>query len=395
MKNKSEKQDLEVSSVNGNKSTFLDNFEKILKLLASGAIVIAVMGIPAVYNQYIHYHVPSHFITYDQILKAGIFPTILLFTLGYYLYKTIQHQRNAGYKVKILLFENPLLGYLLFGPPIIAFAISFISWIFWYLITPLFWLINLFYNSSSLDLWRLMISTLLGFLFIAYSIIDSVKKEKKADESKSKQVNSKALKKGKSKLGEVVDEKALKQIRRAFLFLAVISIIFIPLSIITFKWYLSKIELSYIIPDYINVYNIAIWLGILMLLLSFIIFTRELMIIKAKTIHALVNSLNIMIIFVIFLLTTYFYSIELYPRLPNILGGGKLEKITIWIDKNDFPEDLLKNFQSKNGLDESMIRIDNILLLHIDTENIILVHQKNGVSVGSLIPRDKLKAISW
>ena len=72
-----------------------------------------------------------------------------------------------------------------------------------------------------------------------------------------------------------------------------------------------------------------------------------------------------------------------------------LEKITIWIDKNDFPEDLLKNFQSKNGLDESMIRIDNILLLHIDTENIILVHQKNGVSVGSLIPRDKLKAISW
>ena len=156
-----------------------------------------------------------------------------------------------------------------------------------------------------------MISTLLGFLFIAYSIIDSVKKEKKADESKSKQVNSKALKKDKSKLGEVVDEKALKQIRRAFLFLAVISIIFIPLSIITFKWYLSKIELSYIIPDYINVYNIAIWLGILMLLLSFIIFTRELMIIKAKTIHALVNSLNIMIIFVIFLLTTYFYSIEL------------------------------------------------------------------------------------
>jgi hypothetical protein len=97
-----------------------------------------------------------------------------------------------------------------------------------------------------------------------------------------------------------------------------------------------------------------------------------------------------------FLSSVLVYSYSLYPRMPRGLGGGKPERIVIWIAKEDLPADLQKRIVKASFVaDGEIIRCENIYLIYDDSATLIIADSDSSPASGALLPRDKVKAISW
>lgn len=107
-------------------ASLITHIENILKLAAVSAGLVAVLGLPAVYQHYHRFAIPAHFIGYDQIIKAGVVPFVLLVGFVGYLawaYPRFKDQtRRKKLLLVFLLFAVPF-----FFPPVVIYLFGIIS----------------------------------------------------------------------------------------------------------------------------------------------------------------------------------------------------------------------------------------------------------------------------
>jgi hypothetical protein len=63
----------------------LTRLESLLKMAAGLLVLVAGMGVPAVYVQFRNYGIPTDFVTYGEVLRAGAVPSALLTLVAVYL----------------------------------------------------------------------------------------------------------------------------------------------------------------------------------------------------------------------------------------------------------------------------------------------------------------------
>jgi hypothetical protein len=90
----------------------LGTVENALRIIVAGLGIVAALGFPAVYLHFSTFGVPTSFISYDHILRAGVLPAILLMLFGTYIYwavKGFQSGMIAMHFAFVLAILGPLL----------------------------------------------------------------------------------------------------------------------------------------------------------------------------------------------------------------------------------------------------------------------------------------------
>ncbi len=113
-----------------NKS-LIEQLENTLKIVAASFTLIAILGLPAIYQHYDKYSLPISFIGYDQIIKAGVFPYLLLLGfLVYFNWAYRQFKNERGRRQYILIFILFLCPFFIL--PILVYILGAISTILVY-----------------------------------------------------------------------------------------------------------------------------------------------------------------------------------------------------------------------------------------------------------------------
>lgn len=123
--------------------TLIGAAESLVKATAVAVGVAAAMGLPAVNIQYARYSVPTTLITYEEILRAGILPTITLVILAAYLYwvraesRTFTPNRRAPALLQLVVWPILLPVALLVAVGGLAMGVLWGWGVLWVLSRPL------------------------------------------------------------------------------------------------------------------------------------------------------------------------------------------------------------------------------------------------------------------
>ncbi|MCZ6465948.1 MAG: hypothetical protein O6829_01580, partial [Alphaproteobacteria bacterium] len=101
-------------------------------------------------------------------------------------------------------------------------------------------------------------------------------------------------------------------------------------------------------------------------------------------------------VLILFIGSVSFYSYTIYPALPQGLGGGKPIPIDLWLNSEDFPDDLRKRL-AKCSPDASGRRTvcRDVRLVHADSEYLILSEKDRPPSLTFIFPKDHIQVISF
>jgi hypothetical protein len=99
-------------------------------------------------------------------------------------------------------------------------------------------------------------------------------------------------------------------------------------------------------------------------------------------------------------LTTFYlafvvaYSREVYPLVPTYLGGGRITPVAFWVSKDDFPPDLAPCRTPMPGWCGSLVN-RQAHLLFADSSHLVLSEQATPGGRTFVVARDKVKALVW
>lgn len=414
-----------------NKATSSPNFlirvENILKIVTGGAVVTAIIGLPAVYFQYAKFGIPTSFITYDQVLQAGVAPALILFFVAAYIYLAIGEFKIGASKMGAFMLPR-----FLFSPiPVLVFLVAIVglvagaTWIWWHFLWPFFWVLTKLGVSVS-ERFHLYFATGFGVSNTIFPIIwgyvsrfiipwwekvcarisflnkffgrylahrkqtRDARKEKLAQRVQSNEGASRPK-------GQQKKEEGSKF--RNLLYLTGGVALYLLFGLYSIRWYIiSQLGLDFPIlveHDDVFFYVLTGTLGTLSFMtlgLTWSYMHSE----ENMTKRLLVTSLNIFIVLALSTVAIWYYSLHLYPNIPAAFGGGRSEPIVLWFPEKDFSKDVVDRLQNSNCVTiGSVVRCGELYLFHMGTKYVILTDTRNDATNAILIPKDKIQAFSW
>jgi len=325
----------------------IGTLEQALKLVAGGAVVVAAMGFPAVYIHFLRFNIPTSFISYDLVLRAGAVPVLLLLPIGVYGYWVAKLYVNPSKE------ENT-------SPIVLPESAS----------------TNLNEESSWSFPGR--------FVSISIRVIGLSGPPRIPIPILSIDVPAKYI--------------ALN-IPAKYIFILPVVVYWVAVTRILPQDPLS--ELGYDPPSgFLGIFVEALPTSIMIII--FYLFVSG-----AETAYRWITQINtrirrqgfvllitLLILAYLFLVSAYSYTV--YPNVPRGLGGGKLEEVTVWLSTDNFPEDAIKGSAYKCvTVGEKFVRCDHLYLLGLNDKQLILLEQMVGPTSGWLVPRGNVHAISW
>lgn len=408
------------------KGGLLTTLEDFLKVSAAGLGMVAAMGIPAVYVNFTRYGLPTHFMSNEQFLRAGILPTVFLVVVGIYVYYVLrEYKSNKGTfrSVAMLIFLSvpfviiPLITLLIGALSLILLYIWAILWTFGALFSVLFNITvasrTLLYISPFVLLTFVIIYLLLQFTYMkwkdkkgifwnvlrmSYKYINRTKNittnDKEGKETNGAKNITTNVEKGEERKtpGKNKDEWSKILIWLPPTILALLILVLYAFKAVIYIWdpKLSPM-VSHKFIFLFGVGNSIIYFAFILLIASLECLGSTERRIRSKGIFIIVS-----IVTFTYITSVAFYSYFFYPRMSYGLGGGKPTPINIWIDENDFPIDMQKKlFNAKFRQDSNVIRGTNIYLFQVDVNHIVILDSDIPPTNGIQLPSGKIKAISW
>lgn len=400
------------------------------------------MGLPAVYIHYSNLGIPTSFITNEQIFRAGIAPAVLLVFLGVYIILLVR-----GYEKESSLVSKFLHPGIVFSPIpaagiILMLAALFFDlvYMFWSVLYPVFWLIDggwdrkfEFWNPefwlidgvwAQIHFWSANgIASLVLLGYFMFLLIQESKKPLatgrpldldfwQRNPERAGRIDCVALRLGGlsvllAQRPERVKQTKLKLPIRAFLKLPIRGFItfmfsaYLYVGLIFMRWYLNQLHILHIEAGLLaTTGNIALFtnIGTFALVALFLVaVSHEFMHSENQRMRLLVTTLNILLIAALCLFGIWWYSTKLYPVIPAALGGGEPEAIVIWIDRNDLPAEVQNTLKCHSVGSDSVMRCHLQLVYRNEKDLILIVPDvpEPGVRAEVLVPRDKIKTVSW
>lgn len=413
--------------------------ETVLKLAAAGLALVAAMGFPAVYLHFSRFGIPTHFASYDHILRAGILPAALLLFVSTYVYWAWLSYRARKPKTRFLYVLLILFAPLAALPVMVLLAglLAGLLLFFWALSWPFAWLLSLLtgsmpsnrallYTAGVISGGGVVASLLVVIPFVRRLLLhqrfvsglrgrhrleeeprlaagwaeyppapDEVSSPPAEDEASSPPASDGGTETPADPLGAGRSEVST---RDRF------SLWYVPLLLAEFVGglygikgvlYLWDARLSGLLG-----HRFILLLGAACVaaysLFGLIVFAERLT--ESEDIKrrfwGFVTLTGILITLFLGFVTLYSYSF--YQRIPRGLGGGRPDRIVIWAARADFPPDFqTKLRRAACGGDAENVKCENLYLIYDDKDMLIVADHDGPGAAGLLLPRAKIKAVSW
>jgi len=388
------------ATIGDSRQGIVGNVELLLKLAAAGVGLVAVMGFPAVYLQFSRFNIPAHFASYDQVLRAGILPAGLLVLAGFYLFWGVREFRKATpshvFQVVPLILLSPLIVCVL--AVLIISIISYVLIVTWALVWVVTWFVSRISGTMMTNRHVLYIAAgILVSLATSYILVPPFRPWLKSLRRFSLirfEGKNQSTENGASTTKDLDSQEDGEETP----WLIIVSL---PFTLIIALY--SVKALAYIWDPTLSPLLTHRFILILDTTCALILPT----ILMLRTCRKWMTSTDrtkklkgygtIGSLFTVALISSMVaYSNSLYPRIPRGLGGGRPEKLVIWIAKEDFPEDLQQRISKAKFISRGdTIRCENIYLIYDDSATLIIVDGNSAPASGAILPRDKVKAISW
>jgi hypothetical protein len=410
-----------------NGSNLVSKIEGVLKLVAGGSVLIAAMGLPSVFCQYARFNIPTQFISYEEIIRAGVLPAILLALMAWYFYwvsknikkNTPKNMFNFGPSVLLLPF---------FIAEIFLYVVGALS-LFVLYIWGLLWLIKGFFSlfidiDVSNKILLFIAIGIVGFYILAYiiTVIPKRKEKRLVDILKDAwefniRPGEKALASGKQAMAKLESKNqrisgwvdlmrrkgpfwdllgpVIKQIRN----LNLGYLIGIPVCYIVALYAVKGVLQTYDpeISKLVTHLSIIIVWGIcwVIWILFFALVKCVDWMKKART-RRRAWFVTVTIALAIYFTAVGMYSYAIYPRIDYAFGGGKPKEVVIWFNRDEMTEDIQNALGAAVFKDDGQtVKGENLYLLYAKTEKIIIADKNVPPASGILISKDSVKAISW
>jgi hypothetical protein len=382
-----------------NKTKLIDSIQTALKILGAVTGLVALIGLPSVYFQFNRFYIPTHFVSNEMMLKAGILPSILLAGLGtYFIWKMRQLKRDREEEVLIdILVSMPILMLI----PIIFFFGGFS--IFVLIVWGIFWLFEKMLQLLFPEPLSIILTSASMIIIVIINLIISRIKKKRELQNQSVQKNGNSTKGNETaspseKAAQKGTEHEIKEFfgysaPKTILFssLGIMVIIFLSFLMIKIVLYIAGLVTS----SYLNFTNITIFsigcgiFGLTVVLWTCAYIKKDS---KNKYERLLWIAINRIFIVIVLIVIGYFYSVTLHPIIPQAWGGGKPEPVTFWVKSQEFPMDKWeKTGKLKLENAGNFLRCEGVSLLYMDSKFFIFIDE-NGT--GLVIPGDKIAAIA-
>ncbi|MCA1816563.1 MAG: hypothetical protein LC746_09190 [Acidobacteria bacterium] len=374
-----------------NEASVLGKLEPLFKLAAAGVGLVAALGFPAVYLNLRRFGVPSHFISYDQVLRAGALPTAALVLVGIYLYAAAREYQSKERRLWFLFVPGALLVSLPLAAYLVLFAgtVVFIFTCGWALSQPFVWL-----------LWKAfgIVVPDKPLLIIPGALLTMIA-ERAWPRLKHTRVGAWAHSLG-ERAPDWIDNlfaalpNSFSRQFAVYLFFAV----FCVLLLFDIRWFLSHWRPGWS-PAYLRSPYLLLWGAAGGLLLGFFVllvtlyewFRGEDASKRRRAFTSFVSAVVLGLLAAIAI-----YSDSIYPTLPQGLGGGKPARVVVWFGKDDFPADLQRRLApARFTSDDKTTRGDDLYLLYESSDTLIFANGEAPPAAGVRIARDKVEAISW
>jgi hypothetical protein len=390
-------------------SGIVGKLEPMLKLAAVGFGLVAAMGLPAVYINFQRFGVPSHFISYDLVLRAGVVPTIPLVLFSLYVYAAVREYMRGEKKLRFLnvplALSTPIavVTYLL----LLAGLFALVPLELWATLWPVAWVLRKYVGWNLTNRQLLIAPSLIALsVFGVYQIAKRLALRGNFTPSLGQLFRSRLRR---DKLGaEAADaatpvarpkaageeDESLQLLGLVFLGAPVYSVAM--LYCVKGFLYLWSPDWS---PAYLSHYYIltsgvtgGLVLGIYF---AFVTFSEWLAgTNRRRRLIAFVVIISMVVM--VLLASISFYSYSVYPILPQGLGGGKPARVVVWFSHDDLPADLQRRLSRASfGGDDKVARGENLYLLYESADGLILSDGDQPPATGLRIAHDKVKALSW
>ena len=354
------------------KDWLFKNAEFVLKVLGGSAVLIAIMGWPAVSLFFAGFGIPAEFVTMDAAIRAGILPALsFMVVFGYLWYVRWECNRRFQSKPREVLLDTPL--FLLQVVPL-AFVSKMVKivGVFCGLFVALWSIANGI--GAANELWGVLF-----WIVIFISLAGAI-----------------GLAAGYTVLSNKFRNFLFKDVTEGYPQLVMIYLRFTDYVELVKNFvalYLICLAVHVVVPGFIEQVSV---LGLLVLA-AFLSLAGALSVVgmavikrvKEISLGNLKGSTGFAVVATI--LVVMFYSVEIYPQLPKSLGGGEPAVIDVWLPKSSEPA--LKEW-SQAQIHEEQIHLSDAYLVHLDKDVVILVEQPASPACWAVIPRSSVELLT-
>lgn len=397
------------------------------------------MGFSAVHVHFSRLNVPSHFIDYQVVLKAGMIPAILLAILATYVVWTSRSIReNAKLSALQIMPILPLMFlsilFLIIGT---LFSLLLLVWcIAWVIHFPIDATFGISLSTRQLFYAGIGLFLVAGILQLIYRKFFGLTKRRWGrlfskpefmphgfQNFVANGLRFKFLDSSCAFTEEVMQRKVTRQANgeqntvlpkkqknyemspKVWLYLLPLCWLIMPSAFIALFFatktviYLWDPALSQQLPST----NLLLWSGLIAGVFYSLSVTAAVF-----DLDGILNSQNrgirligitegaaaLLITYVIF---ATLYTTKIYPNLGRTWGGGRPASISICLAKDDIPNaDILKELlpHASIGTSKDTLCIDSVFLVHSTKENSIIIDKMDGAPSGMVVSNDRIQLIT-
>lgn len=366
---------------------FYEHLTTIASLTGLILTFVAALGFPAATLQYVHLGIPTELLSYGRSLRAGIVPTMalivaiaLLFAIGKLLtplaQKLKKHSRDNNSEISIYFL--PVFLTLFVWLLIFFFANA----------AMVIWLSNIFLRYVANEFGIIWMLAVILFLVItnAFFYLRYFK------QMRLKKLNESEQKARKKPFEFLFDEDSIPFIG------AFAGVMFGGWHFLAFygtRQILSESEYAtgFLTMNILIITSICF--GLIVGAVFYVSFTMPAFASKRTVIRRLAWLEIITYTLVTYFALVTFYSTSIYSRLPNAIGGGSPQMVSIWIEHPGFPLDMNALLpQAKCAKENQYWVCDSAYLLDVNAEGFILMDSQAIGSNSAVIPKSKVLALT-
>lgn len=362
----------------------------LLQVVTASGVAATVLGFGAIYLQFQRHGVPMSLLTFEQAARAGLLPTAgLIATLAYALVAIRFRTMSA---LTVLPVFMPFVGILLVMS--LVMLLGYVAGLAWFLDAT----VALVLKAVGLPLEdrpRLAIATtcIVGLLAAV-----GIASQRNLRRMRNRALDTTAPA---SEVGTTAatparngDEHSSKaQSSDLHWWQAPVGAFGVGVSLVAglfgLRWYLSVFGLEWVLLGGLSDKSILLFGGLSALM--FVIFVGMVFLIE-RDLEGTMGWIGAGLAAIGFLAFLVLYSTRLYPLLSPALGGGRTERVTLWIDNDDLPPDMRSRLPDGACITyEKLVRCDDLMLVPAG-EKVLVVALLGAPAL--VLQRDAVKALA-
>lgn len=337
----------------------VERLEALLKVLGAAVALVVALGTPAVVFQFKGIGLPLQFMTREEIIRAGILPSIAIGVVVGLAYLGLGRQNKPQTAV-----PSDQQARLLTSATVAVVFNLLIAWSLFsfYVLRKLHLEYQPTFRASLHVGWRVrfvLVITFAAFAFFGRPIVKFVRR-----------------------LARLVETPNEYRWARLGIALSLAASLFL-------EWLAKRVLLpGPAVESFLNVLEITLFLGLYLILITLAVDLRSRS--SDDDRKKGVKQLVLVIVF-LYCSAVSFYSLSWYRLLPHYLGGGKPVPVTIWVAKAAVADPLLLRCATANA---DFVRCEHLYLISVDADYYILALDATPTSRGLVLPRPAVGLIS-